>query len=179
MPYDRSRVFVAGHSNGAGMTFRLGAELSERFAAIAPVAGMLAVKEPRPRKPLPILSIIGTKDPLQPLAGGPVKLPWGSRVNTPVAAYLTGWARAIGCKTEPTTLSDRDGVKRVVYPSNAGGPTLQVLYLEGHGHNWPGGRHALPQRVVGPSTDRLDATDAIWDFFRTAGDRPEPGAPRL
>jgi polyhydroxybutyrate depolymerase len=36
---DPRRVFVTGFSNGASMSFRLGAELSKRIAAIAPVTG--------------------------------------------------------------------------------------------------------------------------------------------
>jgi poly(3-hydroxybutyrate) depolymerase len=47
---------------------------------------------------------------------------------------------------------------------------LQVIYIEGQGHVWPGSRRVLPVSMVGPSTDRLDATDAIWDFFRTVAD---------
>lgn len=169
VPYDPAHVYVTGHSNGAGMAFRLGAELSERFAALAPVAGMMAVARPRPKKPLPTLYIIGTKDRLQPLEGGEVTLPWATRTNRPVSTYLTAWAEALGCSTEPKTLSDRDGLKRVEYPSRTGGPALQVIYIEGQGHNWPGGRGFLPERAVGPSTTKLDATDAIWTFFRTAG----------
>ena len=36
---DRRRIFVAGFSNGASMTLRIGAELSDLVAAIAPGAG--------------------------------------------------------------------------------------------------------------------------------------------
>ena len=102
------------------MTFRLGGELSERFAALAPVAGMLAVNDAKPKKPLPTLYIIGTKDPLQPLAGGDVQLPWGKRSNRPVAEYLAGWSKAIGCEPEPRTVSEENGLKRVEYPSRTG-----------------------------------------------------------
>lgn len=165
VPCDETRVFVTGHSNGGGMTFRLGAELSERFTAIAPVAGMMAVKDPKPKKPLPTLYVIGTKDPLQPLAGGEVKLPWGNRTNGPVADYLTGWAKALGCEPEPKVTSEKDGLKRVEYPSKSGGPTLSVIYVEGQGHTWPGGKATLPESVMGPITNTLNATDAIWEFF--------------
>jgi poly(3-hydroxybutyrate) depolymerase len=165
VPHDRSRVFVTGHSNGAGMTFLVGAELSERFAAIAPVAGMMDVQDPKPKQPLPTLYIIGTKDPLVPLAGGEVKNPWGTKTRLPVANYLASWAKALGCETEPKTLSDKDGLKRVQYPSKSGGPKLSVVYIDGQGHTWPGGRATLPESVVGPTTDKLNATDAIWEFF--------------
>ncbi|MCA9220892.1 MAG: alpha/beta fold hydrolase, partial [Planctomycetales bacterium] len=167
LPYDERRVYVTGHSNGAGMTFRLGAELSERFAALAPVSGMLAVDDPRPKRPLPTLYIIGTLDPLQPIDGGEVTLPWGTkRTNVPVADYLTSWAKAIDCSTEPKIVSDEAGIKRVEYPSNSDGPTVSAIYIEGQGHEWPGGNSRLPVRMIGPKTDKLKAVDVIWDFFR-------------
>jgi polyhydroxybutyrate depolymerase len=170
--YDERRVFCTGHSNGGGMTFRLAAELSERFTAVGTVAGMLAVDDPRPKKPLPTLYILGTKDPLMPIDGGTVKLPWGTRENPPVGEPLAAWAAALGCQTEPQTVSEKDGVKTVQYPSKNGGPKLVVLYLEGHGHHWPGGARMLPERLIGPTTTKLDATDTLWDFFESCADQP-------
>ena len=43
---DPRRVFATGMSNGAMMCYRLAAELSQRIAAIAPVAGTMALTEP-------------------------------------------------------------------------------------------------------------------------------------
>lgn len=173
VPHDDRRIYVTGHSNGAGMTFLLGAKLPERFLALAPVAGMMAVSNPMPSRPLPTLYIIGTKDPLQPLEGGPVKLPWGDRVNPPVSKYLTDWAQAIGCQLEAKTLSEHDGLKTVEYPSkSSGGSALRVIYIEGQGHGWPGARDAgLPASTIGPSVNSLKATDAIWSFFEEVGGR--------
>lgn len=164
--YDKSRVYCAGHSNGGGMTLRLAAELPERFAAVGAVAGVLVLSDPQPPKALPTLCILGTQDPLLPLAGGEVKLPWGSRQNPPVAEPLAKWAQAIGCQAAPQTVSETGGVKEVVYPSQTGGPQLTVLYLEGHGHHWPGGERTLPESMVGPITSRLNATDVLWEFFQ-------------
>ena len=39
---DSKRVFATGMSNGAMMCYRLAAELSDRIAAIAPIAGTMA-----------------------------------------------------------------------------------------------------------------------------------------
>lgn len=167
VPYDEKRVFCTGHSNGGGMTFRLGAELSERFVALGTVAGMMAMENPKPKKLLPTLYILGTKDPLMPIDGGEVKLPWGTRKNPPVAEPLAAWAKALGCETDPKTVSEKNGLKKVEYPSKAKGPTLSVIYIDGHGHHWPGGQKALPESMIGPITNKLDATDAIWEFFKS------------
>src|SRR5439155_26061059 len=70
-------VFVTGFSNGAAMTFRLAAVLSERLSAIAPVAGYCWQElAPLPR-PVPTLYLLGKDDPLVPVEGGRVRSPWG------------------------------------------------------------------------------------------------------
>ena len=90
------------------------------------------VGDPKSKKPLSTLSIIGTNDPLLPLASGEVKLPWGYRTNKPAAEYLTLWAKALGCEMEPKAVSEKDG-----------GPTLSVITIDGQGHVWPGGKATL------------------------------------
>lgn len=167
LPYDENRVYCVGHSNGGGMTLRAAAESSERFAAIGMVAGLLAVEKPEPAMPMPTLYIIGTKDPLVPVDGGEAKTPWGVRQHPPITEPLAKWATAIGCETEPKVVSDKDGLKKVEYPSTTSGPTLTVIYIDGHGHNWPGAKAALPDSIMGPNTNTLNATDTIWDFFKT------------
>ena len=67
---DPKRVFATGMSNGAMMCYRLAAELSDRIAAIAAVAGTMAIEDCRPRRPVPVLHFHGTKDGLV-LFGGP------------------------------------------------------------------------------------------------------------
>jgi gluconolactonase len=169
LPHDENRVFCTGHSNGGGMTFRLATELSERFKAVGMVAGLMAMENPMPNRPLPTLFILGTKDPLMPVQGGEVKLPWGTGKKPPVAEPLAAWAKALGCEPEPKTLSDKDGLKMVEYLSKRNGPTLKVLYIEGHGHQWPGAaKGSLPESMIGPITNKLNATDTIWEFFKAS-----------
>jgi polyhydroxybutyrate depolymerase len=167
VPHDESRVFITGHSNGGGMAFRLAAEMPERFAAIAMVAGRLAVTPAKLKKPMPTLYIVGTEDPLMPLAGGKVNSPWaGSWSNRPVAEQLATWAEALGCDKVPKALQGGEPLTRTLeYPSQSAGPTLVALYLEGHGHHWPGAKVRLPSRVMGPVTSKIVASDVIWDFL--------------
>jgi polyhydroxybutyrate depolymerase len=166
VPYDKQRVFVVGHSNGGMMAFRLASELSERFTAVGAVAGLLTLENPQPKKLLPTLCMLGSKDPLMPIDGGEVKLPWGTRQYKPVSESLGTWAKAIGCEEEPKIISDEDQVHKVEYLSRSNGPTLTVLYLEGHGHHWPGFKSSLPDQYVGPYSTTVNATDAMWDFFQ-------------
>ena len=168
---DRSRIYVTGFSNGASLAFRLGAELGNLIAAIAPVAGHCWIDPPRPARPLPLLHIAGAADPLNPLEGGEVETPWGhSEYHPPVRRSIERWAAASGCGgcTERT---DDAGVIWTECAGCEGGIEIRLAVVPELGHVWPGGPRLLPERLVGRSSRRLMATEAIWDFFR----RSEPG----
>ncbi len=67
---DPARIYVTGLSNGAMMAHRLGRELPEKIAAIAPVVGGLFGDEERPAAPVAALMINGALDTSIPLEGG-------------------------------------------------------------------------------------------------------------
>lgn len=161
---DRRRVYLTGFSNGAAMAFRFAAERAELLAAVAPVAGYCRVPDPRPARPVPTLYVIGTADPLVPLRGGQVRLPWGGRLvrRPPVVETLEKWAAALGCAAVPEVVSDAGGVREEVY---AGRVECRAVYVEGLGHHWPGGKGQLNPRIGGKPSDRLNANELIWGFF--------------
>ena len=66
---DPKRVYATGISNGGMMCYRLAAELSQRIAAIAPVAGTISVEKSRPQRPVPVMHFHGTEDRLVPFNG--------------------------------------------------------------------------------------------------------------
>ena len=57
---DEKRVYACGMSNGGMMCYRFAAELSDRIAAIAPVAGTIAVEESKPKRPVPVIHFHGS-----------------------------------------------------------------------------------------------------------------------
>ena len=60
---DRDRVYATGQSNGGMMAYQLGAALSPRLAAIAPISGSLHWgRLVAPRAPIPVLAVTGTND---------------------------------------------------------------------------------------------------------------------
>jgi polyhydroxybutyrate depolymerase len=72
---DARRVYATGISNGGMFTELLGCDLAGKLAGIAPVAGpMPAQVAPgcHPARPVPVLVIHGTSDPIVPYAGGHV-----------------------------------------------------------------------------------------------------------
>ena len=72
---DSRRVYATGMSNGAMMCYRLASELSDRIAAIAPVAGTMAIETCRPGRPVPVLHFHGTKDGLVLFDGPDERIP--------------------------------------------------------------------------------------------------------
>lgn len=101
---DPKRVFLVGHSNGGAMSFRLGCDASERFAAIVDLAGPFFVDASRckPKAPVPLLHMHGTADqtvPYPPTSAG-------SRIPNPgAAATVATWAANNGCGATPDTSS--------------------------------------------------------------------------
>jgi polyhydroxybutyrate depolymerase len=161
---DPARIYVTGFSNGAAMTFRLGAELSERFAAVAPVAGHCWQSNPRPTVSLPTLYLVGAQDPLVPIDGGDIISPWdGTLTFKPsVQSTLEKWALAIHCDPAAVESWTHDGMRELRYP---GIVEFRAFVIDGLGHHWPGGRGQLSRRLAGSPSERIDANSLIADFF--------------
>ena len=161
---DPNRVFMSGFSNGAGMAFRFASAHSELLAAIAPVAGHWW-QSSAPTRPLPTLYMIGSADPLIPLQGGDVRLPWGGRIvqRPTVQNTLSRWAAAIGNSTAPIMIRSEASVEEAEYP----GPTpFRAVTIEGLGHHWPGGKGTVNPRIVGNPSSAVNAAETVWDFLK-------------
>lgn len=169
-PVDRRRVFATGMSNGGQMSYRLGAELPDLIAAIAPVAGSLEVPADRVRVPKPVLIFHGSDDDHLPFAGGIGPRSVAGVSFNSVDRAVTAWTRVNGCGKTPTVvqLPDRedDGttVERRTWPGCAGGADVVLYVIQGAGHTWPG--RTLAERLLGVSTKEISATDLMWEFFK-------------
>jgi polyhydroxybutyrate depolymerase len=170
---DPKRVYATGMSNGAMMAHRVAAELPDRFAAIATVAGEM-VFTGAPRHAVPVLDIHSVDDPRAPYAGGlgpPFPMTNNRVLHPPVSETLARWSAANGCKGEPRTAETRKGSG----PTTAHTAThlayqgcsvpLEHWKLTGAGHVWPGGRRDHLTRILGPGTDVIDANEEMWKFF--------------
>lgn len=174
---DPNRIFVTGFSNGASMTFRVGVELAHRIKAIAPVSGHLCIDNPQLARPLSLLYMIGLADPINPVAGGTVTTPWGTRRNKPaIMDSINTWIRLIGAPEQPIFSDIKNGVKQIRYGPGLHRSEVLLYLIEGQGHEWPGAQRTLPRSLSGPQTDRLNATEVIWDFFNSNGGRAQQRA---
>jgi polyhydroxybutyrate depolymerase len=169
---DRDRVFVTGFSNGASMTHRLGAEKPSLAAAIAPYSGPFWPTPAHQARALPVLFLIGDTDPLNPLAGGEVEMPWGNTsTKAPVRESVSRWVERLDCAGEGAALPGPvPAVRLEIWSRCRDGGALTWAVIAGIGHHWAGaGDSGLPERWVGPYVDTgFDATDFIWNFFARA-----------
>jgi len=166
---DSRRVYATGISNGGMMCYRLAAELSDRIAAIAPVAGTMAQPIARPVRPVPVIHFHGTADPLVPYEGPGPGAPGGMTFKS-VAESVHTWAVLDGCPDTPVKAevpdSDPDDgctVERTVYGPGREAAEVVLYTVRGGGHTWPGRKS--PARFLGASTLDIDANALIWGFF--------------
>lgn len=166
---DRRRVFATGMSNGAMMAYRLAAELSDRIAAIAPVAGTMGTKECHPGRSVSVMHFHGDADEFAPLAGGQGRGPSGTDFYS-VDHSISAWVEANGCAKTPVTTRlpdpEKDGtaVRQMRYGSGKDGAEVVLVVIEGGGHTWPGREPRM--RLLGVSTRDISANDMMWDFFQ-------------
>ncbi len=169
---DARRIYMTGFSNGASMTFRAGMELSDRLAAVAPVAGAFWIADPEIKSPLPLLYVTGTADTMNPLEGGMPKFARGKRgiggkKKPPVIDSVRKWARAIGCDGKPSDEAEKNGVRKSRWGGGRNGSEVLFYRVEGMGHYWPGGDSELSAWMVGRDPGKLNGTDLAWEFFQS------------
>lgn len=166
LPVDRRRVYVAGISNGAMLAARLAADIPDRIAAFAQVAGTVAADAPQwwqPDRPVPFLQIHGTADPLVPYGGGPVVVRRRRGPDPGAVLGVDAWAQLIAAHNRAVGPEIDGPVRRW----RGASPQADVEFwrVDGGGHTWPGGFQYLPERIVGPTSHAFDATAAIWRFL--------------
>jgi polyhydroxybutyrate depolymerase len=161
---DRTRIYANGLSNGGGMSYLLACRLADRIAAVGSVAGayLCPVEACRPRRPVPFIAFHGTADPIVPYHGGPsafFHLPFPA-----VPGWIAAWASRSGCDATPVPLPGRGEVSGLQYTGCQGGADVVFYTIEGGGHAWPGS-DPMPRFIVGHTTQDIDATAVMWEFF--------------
>lgn len=169
---DPDRIYVTGFSNGASMTFRLGAELADRIAAIAPHSGTCWTESLSPARAISVCYLAGDSDSLNPIGGGFPKLALGGkdqggRQKPPVMEMITKWVKALKCDETPTTNTNEGGVRMLRFGPGLNNSEVVYYCVEGLGHHWAGGTSQAPEFLVGKNNKKLNATDVVWDFFKS------------
>lgn len=92
-------------------------------------------------------------------------MPWGvSEDKPPVNSTVKKWAALVNATDSPDILDIKNGIYSVRYGTSSG-VTVEYYLIDGMGHTWPGGKSLLPQTMVGPVSNKISATDVMWEFF--------------
>ena len=162
---DPSKIFVTGHSNGGMLAYRLGSELSDIIAAIAPVAGTIggyATEDselwviPEPKYPVSVLAVHGRFDESVPYEGGRGNNTGGTRSYLSVNESILFWIDYNECNPDPIT-NISGNITTDTYLNGNQGTEVVLCTVENGGHSWPGSKQDPYQE--------LSATDLIWEFF--------------
>ncbi len=159
---DPARIYANGFSNGGGMCFVLSSELSERIAAVGMVAGAYLYPWERynPKRPVPTIVFHGTADPIVPYQG---RVSGQRGLSFPsIPEWVETLAGRSGCDPQPEQLPSQGAASGVRFT----GCSADVVFysIAGGGHTWPGARGGM-EWLVSQTTQDIDATQAMWDFF--------------
>lgn len=151
---DPNRIFITGHSNGSRMTYRLGYELSDKIAAIAPVSGQMVYEsEEPPRYPVSVLHLHALDDNSVKYYGehDPNETEYES-----VDSILTRWSSFYSCKTIPDTILIEDNYLVKSWSCDDKSIDIVLYVMKGGAHQW----FTLENSGV-------EANDLIWEFFKS------------
>lgn len=155
------KVYATGMSNGAMMCYRLACELSNKIAAIAPVAGtMVTTQTCNASRAVPIVHIHSKLDTKVPYAGG--RSTFGF-VIPPVATGINTWIGINACQNTSKTIANFTKYTLTQW-NKCNNSTIQIYLTEDGGHSWPGGDKA--RAGADAISDAIVANDVIWTFFQ-------------
>jgi len=143
---DTKRIYGLGFSNGGALMYRLGCEMSDTFAAIAPVSSVLNVPC-QPHQPVSVLHVHGLEDTVAPYAGG------GADGWPAVEPGIATWVKLDGCTGAAQVETQQSIITHTVYASCRAGTAVELYTVGGADHEWPSIQQRLPISKV------------IWDFF--------------
>ena len=166
---DPNRIYVTGGSNGGCLAYRIGSELSDIIAAIAPVDGTAGGNGtalisspfwviPKPKNPVSVIVFHGMNDNIFPYDGGPSTFwpdghVWFLSVNDSVSI----WVENNSCNSIPQIdVSDDGNIIIRTYTDGDNGTDVVLYTIVDGEHGWPR-----------PNDMGISATDIIWDFFKS------------
>ena len=153
LPIDRARIYATGVSMGGVFAYRLACEMSDTFAAIAPVAATKVEPSCQPRSPVAILHIHGSDDDRIPLKGGRGEKTAVARSWPAPQLGVASWTRYDSCGGGSSSHKDGDADCTSYAQCRA---AVEYCVIAGGGHGWPSG-----------------ASDRIWTFFAA---HPKPAS---
>jgi polyhydroxybutyrate depolymerase len=147
---DPARVFLAGVSNGADLSFRAAVEAPGVFAAIGAVSGGFAggrteAADYRPTTPVSVVTLIGAADPQ-------------------ATAFRSGvevWRTRLACGAPSAPAKQPAPAVHQTSTHCQDGSDVDAYVVDGAGHVWFGATAG----ELKESAPTVKATDILWAFF--------------
>lgn len=189
---NKDRVYATGLSNGAQMAYRLGCGLSDKIAAIAPVAAPGVYESCSPKRAVPLIHFHGLLDPCVSYLGGENSGGCFSEFlkalgipTTPsyfaspaVPDQIEEWRVMNGCAAEAKTTFEEDGAKCIQYYHCSKKANVSLCVDANQGHGWAGGTKGAVcedplsymcgvwSSIVGPISETFPTNEMIWRFVK-------------
>ncbi|MFZ0279461.1 MAG: hypothetical protein WAL60_21365, partial [Candidatus Sulfotelmatobacter sp.] len=177
---DTHRIYATGLGDGGFMALRVGCEMADRIAAIAPVgAAMPKTMICLPARPVPALFINGTDDPIVPYGGGTYKPGQFHALSAEDSAKT--WAKFDRCdekpaqeKIQPLQKGEKE-IKTFTFNGCHDNAQVVLYAVKDGGNTWPGGEQYMSEKEVGKTSNALNANETIWTFLSTKKIADETG----
>lgn len=164
---DEKRIYSTGISNGGIMSYTLACELSDKIAAIAPVAPPGTPKECTVLRQVPVMHIHGTADPCAPFNGGIGGGCLGSKKYEMQSAQkmVDIWKNIDGCSSVSQPSYSKGKASCITYQGCQNRADVEFCTIQGMGHTYPSGVQYLSIDKIGPVSYDI-SFDQIWEFFQ-------------
>jgi polyhydroxybutyrate depolymerase len=158
---DQRRIFAAGMSNGAMMSWRLACEAPE-IRGIAPVEGTDVTSSCRPSHPVAVIEFHALDDDHVLFNGGYGPKSLAKANFTSVPATQAKWVQIDSAQPQAKRVLTVPGAHCDLHPAKSGGAPVELCVTDTGGHSWPGG--GTQQGRKQPSM-AISANDLMWNFF--------------
>lgn len=175
---DARRVYACGMSNGGFFTQYIAMKIPEKLAGAASVGASLSPEqEPfKSGRAIPMMYMLGTKDPLVPWDGGRIGLKRMQRRGrcVPATRAISFWLDNNGISSRNQTServpdinrADRCTASKTMYGNGNPRSDVVVYQIDNGGHTWPGGQQYLPAFIIGNTNRDFNANEVLWGFFK-------------
>lgn len=157
---DHRAVYLEGYSNGGRMAYRMACQRPGMFSAVAAVEAVPVDACASVSRPVPLLIIASSNDPLLRLTPNAPAKPIEGYPQPSVEDALRSWRTLDGCVDAPVRRA-AGRLTSQVWTTCRGGSKVGLDVYAGGSHAWPAGAAGTPS-----------AQSELWAFFLSRGAQP-------
>lgn len=163
---NQKMIYSTGISEGAMMSYRLACELSDKIAAIAPVAGTITFSDCIPDSHVSVIHFHGLEDKFALYNGGANE----KHIVEPVLSVndtIAFWVKKNGLLSNSVAANKIGNAEMLQYGPGDDGVEVVLWTIKDGGHTWPGGNMPSYSLVLlGNESHDINASELMWSFFK-------------